>query len=140
MAGAQLTVGQWAQRLGIPDNALPEGLRREDVASAETLRALATATRQRVAEFPALPTMIEAGVPNYEASVWNGVLAPTGTPRDIITRLNLQITQAVKEITPALADIGAYPMASTPEEFAAFMRAAVGKWAKVVKLSGARAD
>ena len=52
----------------------------------------------------------------------------------------LQITQAVKEITPALADIGAYPMASTPEEFAAFMRAAVGKWAKVVKLSGARAD
>jgi tripartite-type tricarboxylate transporter receptor subunit TctC len=109
-------------------------------AKAGRLRALATATRQRVAEFPALPTMIEAGVPNYEASVWNGVLAPTGTPRDIITRLNLQITQAVKEITPALADIGAYPMASTPEEFAAFMRAAVGKWAKVVKLSGARAD
>ncbi len=109
-------------------------------AKAGRLRALAITTRQRVADFPALPTMIEAGVPNYEASVWNGVLAPAGTPRDIVTRLNSQIVQAVKEITPALTEIGAYPMTATPDEFAAFVRTEIGKWAKVVKLSGARAD
>lgn len=104
------------------------------------LRALAITTRKRAPDFPDLPTMIEAGVANYEASVWNGVMVPTGTPRDIVSRLNAATAQAVRELAPQLADIGAYPMTMTPEEFAAFIRSEIGKWAKVVKLSGARAE
>ena len=104
------------------------------------LRALAVTTRKRVPEFPALPTMIEAGVANFEASVWNGILAPTGTPRDIVSRLNGGIAQAVRELAPTLADIGAYPMTMTPDEFSAFIRSEIGKWANVVKVSGARAE
>ncbi len=109
-------------------------------AKAGRLRALAVTTRNRVAEFPALPTMIEAGVANYEASVWNGILAPTGTSRDIVSRLNGVTAQAIRELAPALAEIGAYPMTMTPDEFAAFIRGEIGKWAKVVKVSGARAE
>ena len=104
------------------------------------LRPLAVTTRKRLSDFPALPTMIEAGVGNYEASVWNGVLAPTGTPRDIVTRLNTQTAQAVRELTPTLAEMGAYPMTMSADEFAEFMRREIGKWANVVKVSGARAE
>ncbi len=109
-------------------------------AKAGRLRALAVTTRNRVAEFPALPTMIEAGVANYEASVWNGILVPTGTSRDIVSRLNGVTAQAIRELAPALAEIGAYPMTMTPDEFTAFIRGEIGKWAKVVKVSGARAE
>jgi len=104
------------------------------------LRPLAVTTRMRLSDFPALPTMIEAGVGNYEASVWNGVLAPAGTPRDIVTRLNTQTAQAVRELTPALTDMGAYPLAMNADEFAEFVRREIGKWANVVKVSGARAE
>ena len=104
------------------------------------LRPLAVTTRQRLANFPQLPTMPEAGVKGYEASVWNGVLAPAGTPRDIVSRLNAQIAQSVKELTPALTEIGAYPMQADPEQFAAFVRNEVVKWAGVVKRSGAKAE
>lgn len=104
------------------------------------LRPLAVTSRQRLSNFPELPTMPEAGVKGYEASVWNGILAPAGTPRDIVSRVNLQTAQAVKELTSTLAEMGAYPMYATPEEFAAFMKSEVGKWAAVVKRSGARAD
>ena len=104
------------------------------------VRALAVTTRKRLSDFPALPTMIEAGVANYEASVWNGVLAPTGTPRDIVTRLNTQTAQAIRELTPTLAEMGAYPMTMSPDEYAEFVRREIGKWANVVKISGARAE
>lgn len=104
------------------------------------LRPLAVTTRKRLSDFPALPTMIEAGVSNYEASVWNGVLAPAGTPRDIVARLNTQTAQAIRELTPALAEIGAYPMSMSADEFSEFVRREMGKWAAVVKVSGARAE
>ncbi len=104
------------------------------------LRPLAVTTRKRLSDFPALPTMIEAGVNNYEASVWNGMLAPAGTPRDIVSRLNTQTAQAIRELTPALAEIGAYPLTASPEEFSEFVRREIGKWANVVKISGARAE
>ena len=104
------------------------------------LRPLAVTTRKRLSDFPALPTMIEAGVSNYEASVWNGVLAPAGTPRDIVARLNTQTAQAIRELTPTLAEIGAYPMSMSADEFSEFVRREMGKWAAVVKVSGARAE
>ena len=104
------------------------------------LRPLAVTTRQRLASFPQLPTMPEAGIKGYEASVWNGILAPAGTPKDVVARVNVQAAQAVKEITPALTEIGAFPMYATPEQFAAFVRSEVVKWADVVKRSGAKAE
>lgn len=109
-------------------------------AKAGKLRPLAVTTRQRLSNFPQLPTMPEAGVKGYEASVWNGILAPAGTPREIVTLLNTRVAQAVRELTPSLSEIGAYPMYADPEQFAAFVRSEVVKWAGVVKRSGARAE
>lgn len=112
----------------------------EGNAKAGKLRPLAVTTRTRLANFPQLPTMPEAGVKGYEASVWNGVLAPAGMPREIVTRLNAQIGQSVKELMPQLTEIGAIPMRADPDQFAAFVRSEVVKWAGVVKRSGAKAE
>ena len=109
-------------------------------AKAGRLRALATTGRKRLSDMPALPTMHEAGVSGYEASVWSGLLAPAGTPREIITRLNTQTALAVKELTPMLTEIGGLPMHATPDEYADFIKREIVKWANVVKLSGARAE
>ena len=114
-------------------------LARENVNSGR-LRALAVTSRQRIATLRELPTMHEAGIKGYEATVWNGILAPTGTPREIISRVHLQTAQAVKELTPALAEMGAFPMYATPDQFAVFLKNEVKKWAGVVKRSGARAE
>jgi len=104
------------------------------------LRPLAATTRQRLANFPQLPTMSEAGVKDYEATVWNGVLAPVGMPREIVVRLNAQIAQSVRELKPQLTEIGAFPMQADPDKFSAFVRSEVVKWAGVVKRSGAKAE
>ncbi|MCC7485728.1 MAG: tripartite tricarboxylate transporter substrate binding protein [Burkholderiales bacterium] len=112
----------------------------EGNAKAGRLRPLAVTTRQRLPGFPALPTMQEAGIRGYEASVWNGVLAPSGTPGDIVLRLNAQIAQAVKELTHSLTEIGAFPMQADPGEFAAFVKSEVVKWAGVVKRSGVKVE
>ena len=99
------------------------------------LRPLAVTSRQRLSNLPELPTMPEAGIKGYEATVWNGILAPAGTPREVVARVNQHTAQAVKELTPALIDLGAYPMHATPEQFSAFLRSEVTKWAGVVKRS-----
>ena len=112
----------------------------EGNAKAGKLRPLAATTRQRLANFPQLPTLSEAGVKGYEATVWNGVLAPAGTPREIISRLNAQIAQSVKDLGPQLHKIGALPMQANPDQFAAFVRSEVVKWAGVVKRTGAKAE
>ena len=104
------------------------------------LRPLAVTSAQRLGNIPELPTMQEAGVKGYEAIVWNGILAPAGTPREIVSRLNTQTAQAMKELTPALTGIGAYPMVALPEEFAGFIKTEIGKWAGVVSRAGARAE
>lgn len=104
------------------------------------LRALAVTSRQRLSNLPELPTMPEAGVRDYEAAVWFGILLPAATPREIVIRVNRDAAQAVKELTPILIETGAYPMYATPEQFAGFMKTEISKWATVVKRTGAHAE
>ena len=112
------------------------------LARAGKLRALAVTTlkRSRVAED--IPTMSQAGVPGYDANAWFGVFAPTGTPDAVIARLQAEISRIVKvpEVRDRFLALGAEPVGNTPEQFAAFYRNEVLKWAKVVKESGAQID
>jgi tripartite-type tricarboxylate transporter receptor subunit TctC len=112
------------------------------LARAGKLRALAVTTlkRSRVAED--IPTLAEAGVPGYDANAWFGVFAPAGTPDAVIARLQGEINRIVRvpEIRDRFQALGAEPVGSTSEQFAAFYRNEVAKWAKVVKESGAQID
>jgi len=106
------------------------------------LKALGTSGKARSSVLPEVPTISEAGVPGYEAVIWLGFMAPKGTPEAVVDRLNREITKAANapEMKAAWAAQGAVPMSMTPDEFARFMRADIEKWAKVVQVSGARAD
>lgn len=99
------------------------------------LRALGiTATKRRDA-LPDVPTIAEAGVPGYESSVWYAILAPRGTPRELVTRLNGEIVRAVKspDYHKLLVSKAIDPVAGTPDELAGFIKSEIAKWAQVVK-------
>ncbi len=104
------------------------------------VRALGTTGEKRSALTPDLPTVAEAGVPGYEATIWLGVMAPVGTPKDIVEKLNAEIRKIVDK--PSVKDAwqkqGAVPMQMSASEFDAYLRKDVDKWEKVVKLSGAK--
>jgi tripartite-type tricarboxylate transporter receptor subunit TctC len=102
------------------------------------LRALGITTAARSRALPDIPTIAEAGVPGYEAVQWSGLLAPAGTPREIIARLHKETVAILRtpEATERLAGDSAEVVASSPEEFAAFIRAETVKWAKVAKAAG----
>lgn len=108
------------------------------------LRAFAVTTVQRASAFPDLPTMAEAvpGLSGFDVSTWFGVLAPAGTPPAIVARLNEAFRAALSsaEVRERLARLAAEPAPTTPEQFAAFIRAELAKYEKVVKFSGARVD
>jgi tripartite-type tricarboxylate transporter receptor subunit TctC len=106
------------------------------------LRALATTGDKRAPAAPDLPTVAEGGLPGFEVTVWYGVLAPAGTPPAVLGRLHADIVKALgqKDIRERFAALGAEPRHNTPDEFAAFVKADLGKWAAVVKSSGARID
>ena len=106
------------------------------------LRALAVTTATRAPALPDVPTIAEAGLPGYESSSWFGLLAPTGTPRDIVVKLNAEIASwlATPEAREKLTAIGAIAMGGTPEDFARHIAAETTKWAGVVKASGAKVD
>ena len=106
------------------------------------LKVIAVAANQRMAQLPGVPTMAEAGLPDFEVSSWNGLLAPAKTPAEIIARLH---ENTVKVLT--LADVrekfmaqGAEAVGSTPEEFRAYIRTEIDKWGRVIRASGARFD
>ncbi len=104
--------------------------------------ALGTSGKVRSKVLPDVPTISEAGVPGYESVIWLGMMAPKGTPRPIVDRLNAEIRKVVNsaDIEAAWAKQGATGMSMSPEEFDKFLRADIEKWAKVVKISGARQD
>jgi tripartite-type tricarboxylate transporter receptor subunit TctC len=106
------------------------------------LRALATTGAARTAAASELPTVAEAGYPGYEISVWYGLLAPAGTPPAVINRLHADVSKIVQlpDIKARWATLGAEPLHNTPEQFAAFLKADLGKWAKVIRDSGAKID
>jgi tripartite-type tricarboxylate transporter receptor subunit TctC len=108
----------------------------------QKLRALAIASTTRAKMAPELPTMIEAGVPGYAVTQWHGLLAPRGTPRAVIDRLVNEIVKAVHqpEVASRLAQDGTEGIASSPQEFAAYLNSEREQWTKVAKLANIRSD
>lgn len=106
------------------------------------VRALAVTPARRWPGAPDIPTVAESGVPGYEVSGWFGLLAPAGTPREILTKLQGTIAEAVKspEVAKQLNDLGAEPVANKPEVFAQEIKDDVEKWRKVVKTTGVKLD
>ena len=110
--------------------------------SSGKLKALAVASRKRSSMMPEVPTLIEAGIRNFESTVWVGVSATGGSPATIIKKLHDEFVQALHapDIKERLAVLGAEPVGSTPEAFAALIREDIVRWAQVVKTSGVRLD
>jgi len=106
------------------------------------LRALGVASARRTALLPDVPTMREAGVEGVEVPLWFGLLAPAGTPREIVQALAAAVKKGAHspDMQKRLLDQGAEPVGSTPEEFQAMLKEEVARWAEVVKTSGARAE
>jgi tripartite-type tricarboxylate transporter receptor subunit TctC len=105
------------------------------------VRAIGVGAKQRIAVLPDVPSISET-LPGYEARGWNGILAPTGTPRPIVERLNREIVKVVRspEFLQVLAGEGATPVGNAPAEFEAIIRADVKKWAKIIKDAGLRGE
>ena len=135
LAANDLMGGHVAMMIDVMPNVLP-------LAKGGKLRALAVTTAARVPAAPEIPTVAESGLPGFEVSAWDGVLAPAGTPPVVIDRLNAAIRTALAdpEVRDALVARGAQPVPGTPEAFARHIAAESEKWAQVVKKAGAKVD
>ncbi len=111
-------------------------------ARAGKVRAIATSGRQRSAVLPDVPTLNEAGVPGYEATIWLGLMAPKGTPAAIVQQLNEAVSKIVSDpqVRQLWTTQGATPLLMNPQQFELYVREDIGKWAKVIKSAGIRAD
>ncbi|NML15931.1 tripartite tricarboxylate transporter substrate binding protein [Azohydromonas caseinilytica] len=108
----------------------------------DKVRALAVTTPRRSSLFPELPTMAEAGLKGYETSTWGGLLAPAGTPKDVIAKLNAEANKALAtpELREKLAAAGIEPAGGTPQQFGDFIQSEIARWAKVAKSAGIQPD
>ena len=106
------------------------------------LRGIAVGTAKRLPLLPELPTVAESGYPEYEASNWHGIAVPAKTPKEIVAALHTATVAAVKkpEIAKRLLELGLTPVGDQPDEFAAFIRADIEKWRKIVQQKGLTAD
>jgi len=106
------------------------------------LRALAVTTKTRSPLLPDVPTVAESGLPDFETVAWFGVLAPAATPKDVVARLSAEIAKIAKspEMRERLSALGAEPVGSTPEEFAAIIGRDIAKWTTLAKSVGIRVD
>lgn len=106
------------------------------------LRAFGTTGKARSPVLPEIPTVSEAGVPGYEAVIWLGLMAPAATPKPILEKLNAEIRKVVNsaDVKDAWAKQGAAPMSMSTDEFGQYIREDIAKWAKIVKMSGAKVD
>jgi len=106
------------------------------------VRALGTTGARRSSVTPEVPTVAEAGVPGYESGIWLGLMAPAGTPRPVLEQLNAEVTKIIQapDVKEAWAKQGAQPMGMSIDQFDKFLRQEIVKWAKVVKVSGAKVD
>jgi tripartite-type tricarboxylate transporter receptor subunit TctC len=109
---------------------------------AARVRAIAVTTLKRSPLLPEVPTISESGLRGFDVSTWFGIFAPAGTPPDVVAKLNSEIVRVLhtNDMRGRLALLGAEPIGNKPEEFAAFIKTEIPKYAKVVKASGAKAD
>jgi tripartite-type tricarboxylate transporter receptor subunit TctC len=107
-------------------------------AKSGAVRGIAVTTSARSSAFPELPTISEAALKGYEANTWGGILAPAGTPKDVIAKLNAAINAALKaeDVQAKLTGAGIQIQGGTPEQFAAVIQSEIDKWGKVVKGAG----
>jgi len=132
---ADLLGGQISMMFDLTATALPQ-------IAAGKVRALAITSPKRSPVAPDLPTMAEAGVPGVEVVSWFGILAPAGTPAPVVTTLNREIVKAMQsqDVQAAMVKLGAEPLTSTPQEFAAYITSERAKWADVVRKAGIKPE
>lgn len=106
------------------------------------LRGIAVTSRDRLAAFPDLPTISASGLPGYESSQWYGLLAPAGTPNDVLNLLNAQIKKIMQtpEMQEKMKADGLIPVGGSREQFTAHIKSDMAKWSKVITSSGATVD
>jgi tripartite-type tricarboxylate transporter receptor subunit TctC len=109
-------------------------------AKAGRIKTIAVTGRKRTPIAPNIPTIGESGVPGYEVSGWYGLAAPAHTPKPVIERLNLTINKVLPELRERYESLGMDPAGGSPEEFGTFLKSERDKWARVVKLSGAKVE
>jgi tripartite-type tricarboxylate transporter receptor subunit TctC len=148
----------WKQLLRVPFKSNPPAMLEvmagrinmmfSDVASASaqikvgTVRALAVTSKNRSAILPDLPTMIESGVPDYDLSGWNGMFAPAGTPRDVVEKLNAEVTKIVQmpDVRAKFQELGAEPGPMKPDEYGAWVQKEVNMWSRLVREAGIKPE
>jgi tripartite-type tricarboxylate transporter receptor subunit TctC len=108
--------------------------------AAGTMRAIAVTTRQRITAFPDVPTIAESGAPRFDVLGWFGILAPAGTSKEVIQRLNTEVAHAQAELKPQFKELGVEPLEGSPEQFGSLVENEVARWGEMIRRLGLTAD